>query len=130
MISFNRSFTAIGLNARNSDLQVFMVDLLCAHPQFRPLYEEHISDYDEMLSHLLIADVERWVEDPGQDQELVQKLLDWLDFRYSRSSAIVQELVSVSFLEHLPYAGQPGVEIAERLGPTLTAELHALRRSS
>lgn len=45
------------------DTEQAMLSLAAALPEIRPLLREHLQYYDEeMLPHLLIADVERWAE--------------------------------------------------------------------
>jgi hypothetical protein len=97
-------------------------------PALLGLLAEHIDDQEgEVLPHLFIADVERWIEGEvarqgGQPSTLVMCILDFLETAVHRDDEIA-ELNHVSFLEHLPRPGHPGTEIRTKLGPALTERL-------
>jgi hypothetical protein len=86
----------------------------------------------EVLPHLLIADVERWAEHeaialrsgPGSDLVAVLAALE-REFALEYDSD-VGELISVSFLEHLPRPGEPGSELRQLVGPRCVAELDVI----
>lgn len=80
----------------------FAERLVAAFPLLVPELEEHIRDYDELLLHLFVADVERWaevqaIEDPDQAKELI----DHLVAEYDRGDPYVTNALAVSFLEHI-----------------------------
>jgi hypothetical protein len=98
----------------------------------RPLLEEHLEDQDGgVLPHLLIADVERWAEteiakgDEGA-RALVREVLDFLEDAYATQGSEVEELIAVSFLEHVPRPGEPGSQLRALVGPRLAEELRRI----
>lgn len=101
-------------------------------PEVLPLLAEHLSDQEgEVLPHLFMADLERWAEKKvmsdydGPCGEL-REVLDFLEFAFSAAGAEVEELIAVSFLEHLPRPGEPGCELRGMLGPLLSEQLRAI----
>lgn len=111
----------------------FLRDLATLSGELADLLAEHLSDYDgELLPHLLIADVERHVEtlwarrasDPtGAAEAEVRRILQKLEDGFATGAPELQELISVSFLEHLPRPEAPGGDIRDQVGPTLRDEL-------
>ncbi len=94
-----------------------------------PLLQDHIEEQEgEVLPHLFMADVERWVEGEVKSGDSsrcaqVQAMLNFLETAYSTTGGDVEELISVSFLDHLPRPGDPGCEIRCMVGPILTKQL-------
>jgi hypothetical protein len=102
-------------------------------PELLPLLEEHLEDQDgEVLPHIFMADVERWVEaglvdEVGESRPAVRKLLALLeDAVVEGADESVIEVIHASFLEHLPQPGEPCAELREMLGPRLTARLRLI----
>ena len=97
----------------------------------RPLYEEHLRENDELLPHVLFWDFTEWVVRSylaaRQREDTWKAVIDQLETEFEHGDDNVRELLAVSFLENLPYPGEEGADIAERLGPNLSAELHRLR---
>jgi hypothetical protein len=97
-----------------------------------PLLEQHLSDQDgEVLPHLLMADVERWstqaaVSGSSEQLRVVKRLISFLERAFSEGGDDVQELIAVSFLEHLPRPSEPGAEIRDQLGPNLKKQLEMI----
>ena len=107
----------------------FMGALTYAHPWLLPVLDEHLVDQEgEVLPHLLMADIERWAE-----SELLsvgpqsRRLLDLLRFVEAEFAAHhddeVGEVVSASFLEHLPRHGDVAARLRELVGPVCRARL-------
>jgi len=98
----------------------------------RPLLQEHLEDQDGgVLPHLLMADIERWAEaeiakGDGDARTFVQEVLDFLEDAYATQGAEVEELIAVSFLEHIPRPGEPGSQLRALVGPRLAGELRRL----
>lgn len=92
------------------------------------LAEHRVENQNEILPHLFMGDVVRWLQqiwtDPRRRGE-VEGVLNFLDSEFVRSE-FARELIAVSFLENLPLAGEPGSEIREILGPSLVDELRRL----
>lgn len=100
--------------------------------ELQPLLAEHLKEQDgEVLPHLLMADLERWAEaELGKGQEgsraSVQAVLEFLEDAYATQGDEVEELIAVSFLEHLPRAGEPGSELRTMVGPRLAEQLRRI----
>jgi hypothetical protein len=90
--------------------------------------DEHLEDNNqEILPHVLMADYERWAEAALERAEpRLQEFLDTLEVAYRAGGPDVEELISVSFLEHLPRPGELGSELRELMGPTLRAQLDVI----
>ncbi len=107
-----------------------------ASPAAKDLLEDHRSFYEELLPHLFFGDLTRYllklgrragnrdaVADTAADQEL-RDVLEVLEVGYREGDEYVQELIHVSFLEHIVY--QPGEEfIRSRLGPSVREGLRS-----
>ena len=93
-------------------------------PAFVPFVDEHLVDMGgEVLPHLLMADCERWAESlVDNDRAQLARLLALLD-EAAGGGADVVNLVDVSFVENLPYDGEPNAAIRDLLGPRLRALL-------
>ena len=94
-------------------------------PALRASLDEHLNDNDgEVLPHPLMSDYERWAEQALHAGEAgVSEFLDVLEDAYRNGGDEVENLISVSFLEHLPRPGEPGAEIRDLLGPLLRKQL-------
>ena len=94
----------------------------------RRLLDEHLEDNEyEILPHLLIADYERWAEAAlAEGDPTLQEFLDMLEDAYLTGGDEVEELISVSFLEHLPRPGEPQSQLRDLVGPTLRKQLDVI----
>jgi hypothetical protein len=97
-------------------------------PGLRAELDEHLADNEgEILPHPLMSAYERWAEtalaagDPSLDS-----FLEFLEDAYQRGGRDVKELISVSFLEHVPRPGEPGAELRARVGPALARQLEVI----
>jgi hypothetical protein len=99
----------------------FMGALVYQHPVLLPLLEEHLEDNDgEILAHLLMSDVMRWVVAHWESEPRVCKsVLAWLDAAYASGDDEVQEVIVQSGVENIPDPGQPGAQIRDALSPRL-----------
>ena len=57
---------------------------------------------------------------------LLQAVLGFLEEAFSTQGEEVEELIAVSFLEHLPRPSEPGAELRQMLGPRLAQELRRM----
>ena len=96
--------------------------------ELRQRLDEHLEDNDrEILPHVLMADYERWAEAALERGEpRLQEFLDSLEEAYRAGDPEVEELISVSFLEHLPRSGEPGSKLRELVGPALRRQLDVI----
>jgi len=102
-------------------------------PWLLPLLAEHLQDQEgQVLPHLYMADVERWAEGeavrsmaaPGSE---IRQLLDFLEAEFAcHSNTEIGEVISASFLEHLPRPGEPGAVLRSLVGPTCAARLELI----
>ncbi|WP_159705579.1 hypothetical protein [Arthrobacter sp. 18067] len=111
----------------NRDSRQFMRDLIADHPHLRPNYDEHLKDNDgDLLPHLLIADICRWVVTEQDSQPLqILQLLSWLEVHFAGMSDAkddVDNAIAVSFIEHLPLLSEPGADVVLLLGPKMKAQ--------
>jgi hypothetical protein len=105
----------------------FLGALVYSHPWLTPILQEHLDDNGGVLSHMLLADVERWTEAQlqqfGAKDERLREVLSFLESAYAAGNDHVEELISVSFLELLPRPGEPLAELRSLLGPQLAKQL-------
>jgi hypothetical protein len=62
------------------------------------ILEEHMSDNDELLPHVFLADVTRYVLADCEDRAAIVK---FLDESFAIHGPDVEELIAVSFVEYL-----------------------------
>lgn len=107
----------------------FIGALVHAFPVLRPVLQEHLNDQEgEVLAHLFMADVERWLEREvmnrrSQSSTEVAGVLTFLEDTFGKGDPEVNELIAASFLEHLPRPGELGSEIRDMVGPYLRQQL-------
>src|SRR5436309_11 len=94
----------------------------------RDRLDEHLEDNNQgILPHVLMSDYERWAEAALERADpRLQEFLDALEDAYRTGASEVEELISVSFLEHLPRPGEPQSELRELVGPTLRKQLDVI----
>jgi hypothetical protein len=109
----------------------FVGCLVYRFPALVGLLQEHLKDQEgEILPHLFMADLERWIEAElewkgGGPTELIKQILDFLEEAVGRDDEVA-EVIHASFLEHLPRPGERGAQIREKLGPALTERLRQI----
>ena len=97
-----------------------------------PIFQEHLEEQEgEVLPHLFMAEIERWTERAVASGDTarrgqVQSLLDFLETAYLTGEEEIEELISVSFLEHLPRPGESGAELRSMTGPVLLQQLRII----
>lgn len=103
----------------------FVQSLLAAVPETREIHQLHLENNDEILPHVLLGDVTRFVIDTYRrsNTELLGRTLDFLEEAVSASDEKLQELVIVSFLENLHQAGNDYEGFKKTLGPNLRKNL-------
>lgn len=99
----------------------------------RPLRDEYIAQFSEMLPHVFFGFVTEWLvnayrADPGGGPDAVwRRMLDRFEGEYAAGDPDVEELLAASFLENLPYPDEPGGDIVDHLGPTMNAHVQTYR---
>jgi hypothetical protein len=105
-------------------------ELLAAVPEFRSRYEEHLRDNEELLLHVLFADLARFAASAERagDEEVVDRVLGAADHLLVDGDELTQELVAVSFVEHLGAETEAGEsEVVAKFPTALAAELKRQR---
>lgn len=112
----------------------FFEHFLRAVPSFVPVYEEHMQDNGELLHHVLMGDVARYVgqlyregyeRGNKQKKAVLRDILDILNEAMSSDDEKLQELISVSFLENLGRVDEEYEGLRELFGQALLEELNA-----
>jgi len=101
-------------------------------PTFRLLVREHLRDNDELLPHLLMSDLLRYIgshfsgnaymDALPPNPEQIRAILALLDSEIACHNADTENLIAVSFIEHIemePFF----LQLRPYLGPALLAEL-------
>ena len=85
-----------------------------------PVLAEHLEDNDgEVLPHLVMSDVVRWLVARRNDRTTCQEVWNWLENAYQQGDDDEKDLVAVSAVEMIPNPGEPGSEFRGLLGPAL-----------
>ncbi|MFF3027025.1 hypothetical protein [Microbacterium sp. NPDC057944] len=107
-----------------SDTQRAIMQLIDLVPQLNPILRESEIDNDEILPHLVLSDVIRWMTNHRADEhEACVTVIRWMEESYAAGSESVQELVVVSGVEMIPDPGFPGSEFRGWLrGPLRAAD--------
>lgn len=95
--------------------------LVHEYRDLQPLLAEHLEDNEgEVLPHLFLADVMRWLAGRvAFDPDICRSVLRWLERQYRDGDEGVKGLIMVSGIEMIPDPGLPGSTLREMLGPTL-----------
>lgn len=115
---------------------VRFVELLSVKfPPLMSILAEHREDnLNEILPHVFMADVARWAielfvatenKNDERRSELL-RLLELLEDAYEREGPEIVELVSASFLEHLPRPEEAGGRIRDLVGQRLKEQLQVI----
>ncbi len=107
----------------------FFERLVAVHPELRAMRDAHIAEYAELLGHVFIADVQKWLlERLSNDRATVVRVLDVLEESVGSEDDPVTNLISVSFLEGLGRSPARTAEVALRaaLPARLSRALQAL----
>ena len=114
------------MNARDVAFVGALVDRV---PALLNVLQVHLDDNNDLLPHLFLADVTRWLlreYTADESSTSVRDALEFMEHAYSRTRDHPSELISVSFLENLPLPGAEGSKIREVLGPSLAAQLRII----
>jgi hypothetical protein len=90
--------------------QAFVALLVAAHQKSAELVREHYADYDDLLIHLLMADVLRLCvsEFAAGNRALSDRLLEMVNTALRQGDPRLVNAVLVSFVEHAGYGeGEP-----------------------
>ena len=94
-----------------------------AEPRLRPLLDEHMADNRELLAHVFFGEVTHWVEERAGEPAEVRAVLDFLEAAVADVAPDAENVILVSFLEHLD------ARVVALLGPHLRRAYHSLPTS-
>jgi hypothetical protein len=110
-------------------------------PELQPVYDEHMKDYDELLGHVFMGDVTRFVvsaykrstsDEPNAEQwhQVLDRSLAFMEQALTMGDLYVEDIIQLSFLENLLPSSDDDVKayraIKLMLGPKLREELQAM----
>lgn len=112
----------------------FVETLLLQVPELKPVFDEHIHDNDELLPHVFMGDVTRFVVDLHENalkgdaastasSDALRRTLDTLESAMRSGNEEVQELIAVSFLENLDQDDVNYTKLRSLLGESLVEQL-------
>lgn len=112
-----------------SSSEVRLVERLVARvPGLRQSYDEHVADNDVLMPHVYFGDVTRWVvadfeatRDRPDATGGWRDVIEFLEEEYPASDDDAKAVIEQSFVENLPYPGEPGYGIERHLGPELAS---------
>lgn len=83
-----------------------------------PILQENIEADGEILPHLVLADVTRWIASHiAQQHAECGEMLEWLGAEYEAGGSEVKDLIAVSAVEMIPDPGEPGADEMRALLP-------------
>jgi hypothetical protein len=103
--------------------------LIAAAPDTRPLLEEHMKTYGELLPTVLFAEVAKWVTGSlprTSDFDVVPAAIEVMEYLLVAGADDVKDLVVTGFLEGLPPGSEEDEKFMRSLGPSLRHELMRL----
>jgi hypothetical protein len=79
----------------------FVAQVRAADPRLSAVVEEHLADNDQLLLHLLVADLRREAEaaHAADDVELRDQVLALMDSAMAGGDAATRDAVAISFVE-------------------------------
>ena len=116
------------------DFAGFPEQLRAQVPGFDRIYDEHLRDYDEVLPHVLVGELVRFLSDQarhhGEHSDALRQAMDLLEQGMSSADPRLQELVAVSFLENLDPADVAFPAISRLFGPRLREQYERYKRET
>lgn len=97
----------------------FIAALVAAEPALASVLDAHLAAYEELLPHVFVGDLTRWLTAHGPQPQVLRIL----DEAVASESADVRGLVYMSFLEHLEAREPLDQRIVTSLPPRLRAAL-------
>jgi hypothetical protein len=106
-----------------------ITQLLERVPELRAVYDEHVHDYDELLPHVFLGDVTRYVVQQVRSGETtlsterIRRILESVEQYLASGDEEVEELVWVSFAENLSEYDDVLTCLRGMIGPNLANAL-------
>jgi hypothetical protein len=101
----------------------FFDRLISGVPEIGAVRDEFIREFDEVIPHILMADIRRFVAERAQDARFVDAVLGYLEEGMGSQDEYVVELISASFLENMDPSEPSYDALSSRMGPRLRAQL-------
>lgn len=108
----------------------FVMALVEMHTQLTPVLDEHLKDHNELLPHMLMGDVVRFLtaiyanpREAAGDYNTITEIMLSIGDHFTSASPAVKEVIAASFLENMPYPKEEGVDLIKLLPDNLQAEL-------
>jgi hypothetical protein len=108
----------------------FLAEMVKQVPELKGVYKEHKSFNGEVLSHILMAEITRFIVSQhrlitsgSQSSHTLDSCLGFLEEGMKNGTEGVQEVISLSFLENLAQSDDLYFLLRSRLGPALRTEL-------
>lgn len=77
----------------------FCLQLASLSPSVDLLLKEHFKDFDEVLPHVFLGEITRYILNDDEDRT---KLVNFIESNFGTTSSAIDELIAVSFVENLP----------------------------
>jgi len=117
----------------------FFLTLTSKVPEVIPIYEEHIKDFGELLPHVMMSTLTRYVieihrrsqinePDANHNRQILVKILSLLESAMASSDAKLRDLVLASFLENLDFSDEHYKNLTALFGPHLKKNLKLYER--
>lgn len=133
--NLNRNTSISQLATKDTGVSLSLDDNL------KNLYYKHIEYYDELIPHVFLGDLTRYIVDLYKSifQDLpdkrknkwneIYKILSYLENGLSLGNKEIQELIAVSFIENLDLTDSSIKKLEDKFGPYLKKELQLIRIS-
>jgi hypothetical protein len=90
--------------------------LVSTFPELKARFRDHVFELDGVLPHVFMADVERFAEELLASSKVrLGDLLQFLEDGIASADPAVVNLIDVTFIASLPYAGEPNSELRDCL---------------
>jgi len=109
--------------------ELFVQGLVREVPELAPALQEHVEFYEELLPHVLMGDVGRFVVANAISRDskaALARLMAYLEEGLANGPAEVQELIVASFVEYLQDEASTILTLAPVMGPRLKKEINAI----
>jgi hypothetical protein len=111
------------MNRKVIEYDSFVPYLLERVPELEGVYHEHLKDYDELLPHVFLGDVCRFLAELYSrnkgDRSASNRIIDIMDEGFRFGDEQTKGLVCVSFLENIPHDNKVYDQIKMDLTPVL-----------
>ena len=105
----------------------FCQKLAAEFADVRRILDEHLADNDELLPHVFMGDITRYVLDNGpQRAAIVQRLED----TFARPDQGLDELIGVSFVENIETSDDLNLALREVHGDSIRHEWQSQHQGS